>query len=547
MADTHIPSAAPANSAETDARDPKWWTLVAVCTGVFMLLLDITIVNVALPDIQAELDASLSDLQWVIDAYALSLAALLLTAGSLADLYGRRRVFAIGTVLFTVGSIACGSAQDILVLTISRAFQGIGGAAMFATALALLASAFHGKDRGTAFGIFGATTGVAVAIGPVLGGVLTSGLSWRWIFFVNIPICFVALGVSLTKVQESRDLRAGRPDWFGFLSFSLALGALVYGLIEAGQKSWGDRLVVFSLIAAAVLMVVFVVSQLVQEHPMFDLGLLRKPTFTGGLIAAFGVSASVFSLLAFLVIYLQNVLDYSAVQTGVRLLFLSAASFVAAAIAGRLTEQVPVKWLIGPGFLILGVGLLLITGIQDDSSWTHLIPGLTVAGVGIGMINPPLASTAVGVVPVERSGMASGVNSTFRQVGIATGIAALGSIFSRQVADAVRPALSGKVPAPALDGLTGALSGGQVRAAAEGAQTAATAAGGQGTGQQAFDLVTRVGTSAVVDALNHITMIAAVLAFAAGVLCLFLIRQQDFVVRGGCLCPLDSDPRAGPA
>ena len=490
--------------------DPKWWTLVAVCLGVFMLLLDVTIVNVALPDIQTELDASLSDLQWVIDAYALSLAALLLTAGSLADLYGRRRVFVIGVVLFAAGSIACGSAQDIFTLTLSRAFQGIGGAAMFATALALLASAFHGKDRGTAFGVFGAVTGVAVAIGPVLGGVLTSGLSWRWIFFVNIPICAVAVAVSLLKVVESKDPRAGRPDWIGFLTFSLALGALVYGLIEAGQKSWGDRTVVLSLVGAAVLLVAFVASQLLQRQPMFDLGLLRKPTFTGGLIAAFGISASIFSLLTFLVIYVQNVLDYSAVGTGVRFLFLSGASFFAAAIAGRLTEKVPVKWLIGPGFLVLGVGLLLILGIQDDSSWTHLIPGLTVAGVGIGLINPPLASTAVGVVPVERSGMASGVNSTFRQVGIATGIAALGSIFSHQVADAARPALSGKVPDQALDGLTGALSGGQVRAAAEGAQQAATAGGGKAAGQQAFDLVNRVGTSAVVDALNHVVLIAAV-------------------------------------
>jgi EmrB/QacA subfamily drug resistance transporter len=530
--------AAPDAPVAATGRDPKWWTLTAVCTGVFMLLLDITIVNVALPDIQTELDASLSDLQWVIDAYALSLAALLLTAGSLADLYGRRRVFVIGTVLFTLGSIACGSAQDILFLTISRAFQGIGGAAMFATALALLASAFHGKDRGTAFGVFGATTGVAVAIGPVLGGVLTSGLSWRWIFFVNIPICFVALAVSILKVQESRDPNAGRPDWFGFVSFSLALGALVYGLIEAGQESWGEQRVVLSLAASAVLLVVFVVSQLLQKQPMFDLGLLRKPTFTGGLIAAFGVSASIFSLLTFLVIYVQNVLDYSAVQTGVRFLFLSAASFVAAAIAGRLTEKVPTKWLIGPGFLILGVGLLLILGIQTDSSWTHLIPGLTVSGVGIGMINPPLASTAVGVVPVERSGMASGVNSTFRQVGIATGIAALGSIFSQQVADAARPGLAGKVPDKALDGLTDALSGGQVHAAAQGAQQAASATGGDSAGQQAFDLVNRVGTSAVVDSLNHIVMIGAVIAFAAGILCLLLIRQKDFVVRGA--------PQAGP-
>src|ERR1700712_4713755 len=288
MADQPTPAHA-ATPTEAVGRDPKWWTLTAVCLGVFMLLLDITIVNVALPDIQTELHASLSDLQWVIDAYALSLAALLLTAGSLSDLYGRRRVFVIGTALFTLGSIACGSAQSIGFLTLARAFQGIGGAAMFATALALLASAFHGSDRGTAFGVFGATTGVAVAIGPVLGGVLTSGLSWRWIFFVNIPICVVAIAVSMIKVQESRDPRAGRPDWFGFVSFSLSLGALVYGLIEAGQESWGEQKVVTSLVASAVLMVVFVVSQVRQRQPMFDLSLLRKPTFTGGLIAAFGV------------------------------------------------------------------------------------------------------------------------------------------------------------------------------------------------------------------------------------------------------------------
>ena len=518
---------------EAPGRDPKWWTLVAVCTGVFMLLLDVTIVNVALPDIQTELSASLSDLQWVIDAYALSLAALLLTAGSLADLFGRRRVFAIGTVVFTVGSIACGSAQTILQLTLARAFQGIGGAAMFATALALLAGAFRGTDRGTAFGVFGAVTGVAVAIGPVLGGVLTSGLSWRWIFFVNIPICLVAIGVTLTKVQESKDPKAGRPDWIGFVTFSLGLGALVYALIEAGQLSWGDRKVVLLLVASVVLLALFLLSQARQRQPMFDLSLLRKPTFDGGLIAAFGISASIFSLLAFLVIYVQNVLGYSAVGAGVRFLFLSGASFFTAALAGRLTEKVPVKWLIGPGFLLLGVGLVLLTGIRQDSSWTHLIAGLTVCGLAIGFINPPLASTAVGVVRVERSGMASGVNSTFRQVGVATGIAALGSIFSHQVADAARAGLVGKVPSQALDGLTAALSGGQVKAASEGARVAATRQGGASAGQQAHDLVQNVGTSAVVDALNHIITISAVLAFVVGVVCLVLIRQSDFVKRGG--------------
>src|SRR4051812_27057802 len=502
------------------ARDPKWWTLVAVCLGVFILLLDITIVNVALADIQDELDASLSDLQWVIDAYALSLAALLLTAGSLADLFGRRRVFVIGTALFMLGSIACGAAQDIFFLQLSRAFQGIGGAAMFATALALIASAFQGRDRGVAFGAFGATTGVAVAIGPVLGGVLTSGLSWRWIFFVNIPVCVAAIVIGVFRVRESHDPGAGRPDWFGFVTFSLALGLLVYGLIRAGQESWDDPRVISCLVAAAVLLAVFVVSQVVQDDPMFDLTLLRKPTFVGGLLAAFGVSASVFSLLTYLVIYVQNVLGYSAVGAGVRFLFLSGASFFAAAIAGRLTEKVPVKWLIAPGFVVLGVGLLLIHGIQPTSSWTHLIPGLLVSGVAVGMINTPLASTAVGVVPVERAGMASGINSTFRQVGVATGIAALGSIFAHQVADGVTSGLASTPAAAHSDSIAGAITGGQIDGV-----LASSPAGVR-------DQIAAVATSSFVDALNTITLIAAVLAFATAAACFVLIRQKDFVQQG---------------
>ncbi|CAN5423590.1 MFS transporter [soil metagenome] len=518
------PTATESAPAETSGLDPKWWTLIAVCTGVFMLLLDITIVNVALPDIQEQLDASLSDLQWVIDAYALSLAALLLTAGSLADIYGRRKVFVIGLVLFTLGSIACGAAQDILLLTIARAFQGIGGAAMFATALALLASAFSGRDRGVAFGAFGATTGVAVAVGPVLGGVLTSGLSWRWIFFVNIPICIVALVISIGRVQESHDPRAGTPDWAGFLSFSGALGGLVYGLISAGDDGWGDQKVLACLGASAFLFVVFLLVQLGAKHPMFDLSLLRKPTFTGGLIAAFGISASIFSLLAYLVLYIQGVLGFSAVQSGFRLVLLSAMAFVFAALAGRLTEKVPAKLLIGPGFLVLGVGLFLLHGIpssSDPDSWHHLIPGLLVCGIAIGLINPPLASTAVGVVHPAQAGMASGVNSTFRQIGIATCIATLGSLFSHQVADEVMKGLQGTPVAGQSAGISEAITSGQVQRVVESAPQASQA--------QISDLA----TSSFVDALNHIILIAMVLAFAAAVLTLLLIRQRDFVAHGG--------------
>src|SRR3954465_331944 len=219
------------------ARDPKWWPLGAGCLGTFMLLLDITIVNVALPSIQQDLHSTFSDLQWVIDAYALTLAALLLTGGSLADMYGRRKLYLFGLVLFTLASVLCGAAQSPLMLELSRGLQGVGGAIMFAVSLALLAQAFRGRERGMAFGVWGAVTGIAVAVGPLLGGALVSGISWRWIFFVNVPIAAAALALTMLRVVESRDDNARRPDWPGFVFFTIALASLIYPLIESGPPS----------------------------------------------------------------------------------------------------------------------------------------------------------------------------------------------------------------------------------------------------------------------------------------------------------------------
>ncbi len=430
--------------------DRKWWTLVAVCTGVFMLLLDVTIVNVALPDIEKSLGANLSQLQWVVDAYALSLAALLLTAGSIADRIGRRVVFAVGIVVFTAGSLLCGVAGDPTVLALSRAFQGVGGAIMFATSLALLTSAFHGRERGTAFGVFGAVTGVAVAVGPVLGGAITSGLSWRWIFFVNIPVGVFALAATLWRVQESHDPQARRIDYAGFVTFSLGLAALVYGLIRSNEDGWGSTTVIGSLVAAAVLLGAFVAAEYIQREPMFDLSLVRVPTFVGGLVSAFGISASLFALLTYIVLYVQNMLGYSAIEAGVRFLPLTGAIFLTAGIAGRLSARVPTRLLIGPGFLLIAFGLLLMHGLDVSSDWTALLPGMIVSGIGAGLVNVPLASTAVAVVEPARAGMASGVNATFRQVGIATGIAALGAIFSHAIGD-------GRDPQAFIDGLNSIL------------------------------------------------------------------------------------------
>lgn len=406
-----------------------WWTLVAVCLGTFMLLLDVTIVIVALPDIRTALGARVSDVQWIVDAYALSLAALLLTAGSLADLLGRRRVYVAGLALFTAASVLCGLAQSPLMLILSRAVQGIGGAVMFSTALALLAQTFHGRERGTAFGIWGAVTGISTALGPVLGGLLTSGLSWRWIFLVNLPVGIVAIAITLRAVAEARPEHARRIDLPGVAVFTAGLLSLVYGLIRASDHGWTDGLVVGCLVGAGVLLAAFPLVERAVPHPMLDLGLFRKPTFVGGLVAAFGMNGSLFAIMLYLVLYLQDQLGYTALETGLRIMLITGATLLTAIPAGRLADRYP-RLLIAPGLVLVGAGLLLMRGLDADTGWTHLIPGFVVAGLGSGLVNPTLASTAVGVVQPRFAGMASGINTTARQVGIAASVAALGSILA---------------------------------------------------------------------------------------------------------------------
>jgi EmrB/QacA subfamily drug resistance transporter len=500
--------------------DRKWWTLIAVCVGTFMLLLDVTIVNVALPAIQSSLKASFSDLQWVVDAYALMLAALLLTTGSLADLFGRRRVFVIGLVIFTASSLLSGLATTPLWLNLARGAQGIGGAAMFSTSLALLGSAFQGRERGTAFGIWGAVTGLAVAVGPVVGGALTTGLSWRWIFLVNVPIGIAAVVISLLQLDESRQPGAHRPDVIGVITFSGALGALIYALIKGNAMGWGSTVILACLIGAAVLLIAFVVAETVQgDRAMFDLGLFRKPTFTGGSIAAFALSAGLFSLFLYLTLYLQDVLRYSALQAGVRFLVLSGGILLTSTLAGRLTAIVPIRFLIAPGLLLVAIGLLLMRGLNADSGWTHLIPGFIVAGAGTGLV-PPLASTAIGVVTPDRAGMASGINSTFRQIGIATGIAGLGSLFSHTVRTHI----------------VGLLSAGSAHISAGAARTLATdvsqgSGAGSGLGRlppQARQAAVHAVRAGFVAGLNEVFLVGAILAGVSAALTLVLIRSQDF-------------------
>jgi EmrB/QacA subfamily drug resistance transporter len=496
----------------------KWRVLVVVCVAVFMLLLDITVVNVALPNIDKELDTSFTDLQWVVDAYALTLAATMLNAGSLGDLLGRKRVFLVAIALFTVASAFCGAATSPLWLIVARGAQGIGGAGMFAVSLAIISQEFHGRERGTAFGIWGATVGMAVAIGPLVGGALTSYVGWRWIFFVNVPIGVAVVAGGMRELHETRDEEHGGFDLAGLLTLTAGLFALVVGLFRGNDWGWSSGRVVGLFVAAAVLLVAFAFLELRQAAPMFDFRLFKVPTFTGAQITAFAISSGMFAQFLFLPLYLENVLGYSAVATGVRFLPLSLLSFVVAPIAGRLSARMPVRVLLGGGLALNGVALLLMWGIALGSSWTTLLAGFLVAGVGIGFVNAPLASTAVSVVEPRRAGMASGINNTFRQIGIATGIAALGAIFQSRIAS--RLASSGQVPAGHLHQFAQAVSSG------------ATAQAVRAVPARARSQATTLAHSAFIHGLNEILLVAAFVLFAGAVLAFALVRRQDFVASG---------------
>lgn len=412
-----------------------WWTLVTVCIGTLMLLLDVTVVNVALPSISRDLDASFSDLQWVIDAYSLGLAALLLTWGAVADQIGRKRVFMIGLTGFTLASIACAVAPTPLLLNLGRALQGLGGAAMFATALALLAAAYEGRDRGTAIGLWGATIGAGVAIGPLVGGALIEFASWHWIFLVNVPIGLLALVLAGRYVPESRNPMSRGIDVPGAVTFSAGLFLLIFATVRGNAEGWGSTLIVGCFTAAAALLLIFLVVQIRSPRAMFDLSLFRNRSFVGVSLAAFTLSAGMFALFLYITLWMQNGLGYSPLEAGLRFLPSTLLSFVAAPLSGKLSARVSPGVMIAAGLGLVGGGLLMMTGVNATSGWTALLPGLIVAGTGIGVTNPALATTAVGVVDVRRSGMASGINNTFRQVGIAVGTAVFGAWMAALVVD----------------------------------------------------------------------------------------------------------------
>jgi EmrB/QacA subfamily drug resistance transporter len=433
----------------------KRWTLLVVCAATAMLMLDIAVVNTALSRIAEDLNTGLGGLQWVVDAYTLALASVVLTAGALADRLGRRRLFTIGLIVFTVSSAACAAATDIVFLDVARAIQGLGGAIMFAVSLAILADAFpEPRERARALAAYGATIGGTFAIGPLVGGALTSGLDWQWIFLINIPLGAACLWITRRYVRESRDPATPPVDWYGQVALIGGLFLLVLALLRGNEVGWGSAQIIAEFAGAVALLATFLGIEYRSTHPMLPLRLFRIPSFTGAQIAAFGISGSFFAVFLYMTLYLQQILGMSAIEAGLAYLPATVVIFLVSGATSSLGEKVSPRVMVSAGLGLVAVGMALMTIATADSSWTALLPGMLIAAVGTGLFNPSVIAVALGSVPVEQSGLAAGVNDTFRQAGIAVGVAALGALVP------AGSALGGGSPEKYVDGLHDALFAG---------------------------------------------------------------------------------------
>lgn len=492
------------------------WTLALASVAMFMLMLDVTVVNVALQDLRTSLGADFSDLQWVIDSYTLTLAAFLLTGGSLADRLGRKRVFNAGLVLFTLSSLAAGLAQDVLALNIARGVQGIGAAVLFSVGPALIGYEFRGADRGKAFGVFGGVAGLALAFGPLVGGFLTDALSWRWIFLINVPIGVAALAVGALRLRESREPAAHGVDWPGILTFGLGLTLLVLGFLRAESSGWTSAPIVGAFAGGLALLVAFVLIERARgERAMFDLSLMRTPTFTGVCLATLLSNATSLAAVFLQISYVQNVLGYSPWQTGLRFMPMMITLFIVAAVTGGLLAKVAPGVLIGLsiGLIAVGMGLMVLVGPGDG--WTAMLPSMIVTGIGMGLFNPPRAAVTIGVVRPEKAGMASGMGETFQQVGVAVGVAAFGALFHQKVVDAF------------VDSAAGTALAGQAEAVGQHVATGGTSGLADAVAPSVLDQVTTTARSVFVDSLADVMVVCAVIAAVGAAIAFVLIRRRD--------------------
>jgi EmrB/QacA subfamily drug resistance transporter len=407
----------------------KWWTLGAVAFGLFMIMLDNTIVNVALPSIQQDLNIGISELEWVFNGYALTFGVLMLTGGKLADMLGRRRIFVAGLVIFTAASLACGLAASAGMLIGARVVQGVGSALMNPATLSIITATFPARQRGMAIGIWAGVSGMALAIGPLVGGLITEHWSWNWIFFINVPIGVLAILVARLVIDESRDMSAEqRLDLPGLLSSAIALFALTYGLIEANTYGWTSTRILALFAVAAIGFAAFILLELRQRVPMLDLKLFKNSTFAGANSVMLLVGLAMFGVFFYNSLFIQNIIGWSAVQTGASFLPMTILIILIAPIAGKYSDRVGSRWLMGGGMVLLAISLLIFSRLTATSNFWDILPGLLIGGLGMAVVMTPTTAAAMGSVPVDKAGVGSAVLNSGRQVGGALGIAVMGAI-----------------------------------------------------------------------------------------------------------------------
>ncbi|CAA9535789.1 MAG: Uncharacterized MFS-type transporter [uncultured Solirubrobacteraceae bacterium] len=409
------------------------WTLRVVCVSTALLLVNVAAPNVALPDIAQDLGASFTDLQWTLSGYALALAVFLLTAGTLADRFGRKRLFVVGLLAFNVASVLCAVAPSATTLIAARVLQGVGAAIMFPSSLALLAEEFEGPARRRAIGTWGAVIGLSFAAGPLLGGLLVEAAGWRAIFVLNLLLGIPAVWLARLHLRESSDPHAPDTDWPGLAVLSAGLFAIVFAVLRGNALGWGSATVVGCLVAGALLLALFVLVEHRTARPMLDLGLFANRTFTGASIVIGVLGAATFGAFVYLSLFLLEVQGRSPVETGLVLAPLAVVSFVVSLVAGRFNERVPLRATLVAGLLVIAAGNGMLAGVERDASFLRLLPGLAVIGAGVGLVNPLATFAHLGVMSPAHGGLASAVNNTARQIGLAIGIAALGALVERSL------------------------------------------------------------------------------------------------------------------
>jgi len=506
----------------------RWWTLGAMCFALFMLMLDNTVVNVALPSIQRDLHASLASLEWTVNAYTLTLAVLLVTGGRLGDIFGRRRMFLFGVVVFALSSLAIGFAPSDGFLVIFRAVQGVGAAFMMPATLSIITQAFPPEQRGTAIGTWAGVSALALAIGPVVGGFLTEYVSWRAIFFINPPIAIVAVAVTLFATRESRDETVDKTvDYAGIGAVTIGLTALVLALVEGNSWHWGSARVISLLIVAAVALVGFVLIERRVKAPIVNFAFFRSRTFLGANLVAFLISFAMFAQFFFLTLYMQNILHYSPLQAGVRFLPSTIVIIIMGPLAGRLTDRVGSRPLMTLGLVIVAAALAIQSRLTVHSGYGLLLPGFVLMGLGMGMVMSPMSTAAMNSVDRTKAGAASGLLSMIRMVGSTFGVAVMGAL----VATIGRSKIDSGLPHFATS----------TRAAIANA----LGSGGTISGQHAPAQVVSVAREAFVSALGTGLVVSAAATVCGAVLAWVLIAPKiKQPAPAATAAPQDEDARS---